>query len=372
MRNSILNAKHILLGSKLDGDQWNDMPVPWRYSTDPNDELVAVRTRAGLFDISALNIVHVTGDDAESVLNQLVAKDIAKLKVGTATLAAEVNEAGALCDDIMIIRDGASAFRVSHGSGTTLQSLLVLAEGKKVKIVKDEDVHIVSLQGPKTLEILAPHVGFKLADLPYFNHKDTTLFGKAVTISRGGYSGEFGYEIASASKDMVEIWDRILEIGKPLGVIAASWNALELARMEAALPFFPFEMPEGDTTPWEAGLGWAVDLDKQASYIGKDAVMKSREHARVKQVGLVCHSPVAVEPGAKIMVAGKEVGVITSGSFSRFLMLSIALAHVKPEFSQIGTLVEVVGSNGRCSARVAQTPFYDPMRLRVFPENMKV
>ena len=104
MRNSILNSRHTALGSKLDGDTWNDMSIPWSYNSDPNEETVAVRSRAGLFDVSALNLVDVTGADAEAVLNTMVAKDITKLKINTGIIAVEVNDAGILCDDIMSIQ----------------------------------------------------------------------------------------------------------------------------------------------------------------------------------------------------------------------------------------------------------------------------
>lgn len=367
-RNSILNGRHKELGSKLDGDTWNDMSIPWSYNTDAHDEVVAVRSRAGLYDISALNIINVSGPDAESVLDRLVAKDITRLKPGTSVLAAEVDESGALCDDIMIIRDSATEFKLSHGSGKTPEQLRLLAAGKNVQIAADLDIHILSLQGPKSLEILAPHVDFKLAELPYFKHEKTILFGKSVTVARGGYSGERGYEVYCAAKDAVELWDKILEAGKPFGAIPASWNSLDLTRIEAALLFFPFEMPEGDTTPWEVNMGWGVDLDKKGDYIGKQAVLMLQGRERVKQAGLICASPIAVEAGAKIMKDGKEIGVVTSASYSRYLMLSLALVHLKPEHTQIGTLVEVIGSKGSCKARVAQTPFYDPMRLRTHPE----
>ncbi|OIQ96692.1 aminomethyltransferase [mine drainage metagenome] len=371
MRNSVLNGRHITLGSGLDGDTWNDMPVPWSYSTDANDEVFAVRSCAGLFDVSALNLVNVTGPDAESVLNTLVARDVTALKVNAAMIAAELNEVGALCDDIMIVREAANAFMVSHGSGKTLQNLQLLAVGKNIKVEQDTDTHVISLQGPKSLEILSPHVNCKLADLPYFNCVKTTLFGIDVMIGRGGYAAERGYEIYAASKNMLTLWDNILEVGKPLGAIPASWNCLELMRVEGALQFFPFEMPEGDTTPWEAGLGWAVDVNKKADYTGKEAVLKLRERARVLQVGLICTSANAVEAGAKVMKNGVEIGVITSSSYSNYLMLSLALAHVKPEYSAIGTLVEVDGRAGVCEARVAQTPFYDPMRIRTNPEKIR-
>jgi aminomethyltransferase len=368
-RNSILNVRHQQLGSKLDGDTWNDMPIPWSYNTCAHDEVVAVRTRAGLYDVSALNMVNVNGPDAESVLDQLVCKDITKLVVGYSVLAAEVNESGALCDDIMIIRDSATDFRVSHGSGATPQNLKKLAAGKNVKIEADLDVHILSLQGPKSLDILAPHViGFDLAKLPYFKNESATLFGKSVMVARGGYSGERGYEVYCTAKDAIELWDKILEVGKPFGAIAASWNSLDLTRVEAALLFFPFEMPEGDTTPWEVNMGWGVDLDKKGDYTGKQAVLASKGKERVKQAGLICKTTVAVEPGAKVLKDGKEIGEVTSASYSRYLMQSLAMVHLKPEFAVIGLAVEVVGPSLTCKAYVAPTPFYDPLRQRTHPK----
>jgi len=366
-RNSILNERHKALGSNLDGDTWNDMPMPWSYHTDSHDEVVAVRSKAGLYDVSGLNIANVTGPDAEKVLDMLVAKDITKLTAGTSVLAAEVDETGALCDDIMVIRDSAEVFRISHGSGKTPVNLQMLAAGKDVKIEADLDAHILSLQGPKSLAILMPHVSFDLAALPYFKHQPSTLFGKDVVVSRGGYSGELGYEVYCKAKDAVELWDKIMEVGNPFGVVAASWNSLELTRVEAALLFFPFEMPEGDTTPWEVNMGWGVDLDKAGDYIGKAAVLASRGKERVKQCGLICHSISAVEAGAKILKDGKQIGVVTSASYSRYLMLSLAMVHLQPEYTAIGTMVEVVGNQSTCSAYVAPTPFYDPMRMRTHP-----
>ncbi len=367
-RNSILNERHQALGAKLDAIFWNDMPLPWDYSTDVNDEVIAVRTRAGLFDVSALNIVNVTGPDAEKVVDMLVAKDITKLSPGSSVLAAEVDASGALCDDIMVIRDSAEAFRLSHGSGKTPENLKLLSQDKNVKIEQDLDAHILSLQGPKSLDILSPHISIDLASLPYFKHQPAILFGKNIVVARGGYSGERGYEVYCTAQDTVELWDKILEAGKAFDTLPASWNCLELTRIEAALLFFPFEMPEQDTTPWEVNMAWGVDLDKAGDYIGKAAVLASRGKERVKQAGLICKSASAVETGAKIMKDGQQVGVVTSASFSRYLMLSLAMVHLKSEYTALGTQFEVVGSTTTCSAYVSPTPFYDPMRLRTHPQ----
>ncbi|MTI62424.1 MAG: aminomethyl transferase family protein [Methylophaga sp.] len=365
-RNSVLNERHRELGSKLDDVIWG-MPIPQHYHTDPHDEVIAVRTRAGLYDVSALNIVHVSGPAALKVLDQLVAIDVTELEPGTSRLAAEVNEEGALVDDIMIICDAKDQYRISHGGGCTQQTLARLAEGQDVTVEQDYDVHILSLQGPRSVDVLNPEVDVDLAKLPYFKHVETQLFGCDVIIARGGYSGERGYEVYCQAKDAVHIWDMILEKGHPYGVIAASWDSLDLTRVEAALLFYPFDMPEGDTTPWEVNMHWCIDLNKKGDYIGKEALLKLKGRERFKQAGLVCQSSEAMPEGAKIIKDGKEIGVVTSASFSRYLMKSLAMVHIKPEFSLLGTQV-VVAAETPVKAHVVKTPFYDPMRLRTHPE----
>ena len=370
-RNSALNDRHRKLGSKLDGDAWNDMPIPWHYDSDPHEEVIATRTRAALYDVSALNIVKVFGPDAQGVLDRLVAIDVATLKPGRARLGAEVDERGALVDDIMIIRDAPEHFRVSHGSGATPKTLAALASGKRVTVEPDRDVHILSLQGPLSLEVLAPHAAGELAALPYFQHIESKLFGVPVTIGRGGYSGERGYEVYCTSKDAPFLWDSILEVGKPRGVIPASWTALELTRVEGALLFFPFEMPEGDTTPWEVNMDWAVDLDKKGDYIGKAALLHLRGRERVKQAGMLVEHHAAVEAGAPIFDGGKQVGVVTTASYSRLLMQSLAMVHLHPSCTRLGTRLAIGHAGKTLDAMVVRTPFYDPLRQRTHPEKQR-
>ncbi|MCX4191050.1 aminomethyltransferase family protein [Methylophaga sp. OBS1] len=365
-RNSVLNQRHRELGSKLDESIWG-MPIPQFYHSDPHDEVIAVRTRAALYDVSALNILNVTGPAALKVLDKLVAIDVTELEPGTSRLAAEVNEEGALVDDIMLICDAKEHYRISHGGGSTQDNLARLAEGLDVSIEQDFDVHILSLQGPKSIDILGPEVSIDLARLPYFKHVQTSLFGRDVIIARGGYSGERGYEVYCSADDAVHIWDSIMEKGHAYGIMAGSWESLDLTRVEAALLFYPFDMPEGDTTPWEVNMHWCVDLDKEGDYVGKQALLKLKARERFKQAGLVCQSNEAMPAGAKIIKDGKEIGVVTSASFSRYLMKSIAMVHIKPEFSQLGTQV-VVAAETPIKAHVVKTPFYDPMRLRTHPE----
>lgn len=370
-RNSVLNERHLALGSRLDGDTWNGMRLPWSYASDPHEEVLATRSRAALYDVSALNIIDVQGPDAERVVDQLVAIDVTRLKPGSARLAAEVDERGALADDIMVIRDATDRFRLSHGSGATPVTLARLAQGRQVTVEPNLDVHILSLQGPRSLDVLAPHASGNLAGLPYFHHMEMRLFGKAVFVGRGGYSGERGYEVYCDSKDAVFLWDSILQAGAPHGVIPASWNALELTRVEGALLFFPFEMPEGDTTPWEAGMDWAVDVDKPGDYVGKQAVLQLRGRERVKPAGMLVEHHAAVEAGAPVFDGERQVGVVTSASYSRLLMQSLAMVHLKPSHANLGTRLAVRSQAGIFAAMVVRTPFYDPMRLRTHPDKIR-
>ncbi|MFG1247387.1 aminomethyltransferase family protein [Xanthobacter flavus] len=364
-RLSALSDRHRALGTAFEAS-WNDMPVPQNYARDTYDEVIAVRTAAGLFDVSALRIIDVAGKEALAVLNETCTSDISKIAPGASSLTSVVDENGSLIDDVLIYCDGPDAYRISHGGGSLEDILPGIAAGREVTFTKDNDVHILSLQGPKALDILNPNTPFALETLPYFGHQRTTLFGRPVSIARGGYSGERGYEVFCAAADAVALWDAILTAGKPVGAMAVSWSCLDVVRVEGGLLFFPYDMPQGDTTPWEVGLGWTVDLSKPA-FRGRDALVRRKGQERVAQVGVEIDHHAAVEPGAKLFRDGKEVGLVNSTAYSRYLMRSLALAHVTPDLAAFGTELEVRGADGTFAARVVKTPFYDPLRLRTHP-----
>ncbi|UDQ90070.1 aminomethyltransferase family protein [Xanthobacter autotrophicus] len=364
-RLSALSDRHRALGTAFEAS-WNDMPVPQNYASDTYDEVIAVRTAAGLFDVSALRIIDVAGKEALAVLNETCTSDISKIAPGASSLTSVVDENGSLIDDVLIYCDGPDAYRISHGGGSLEDILPGVAAGRDVTFTKDNDVHILSLQGPKALDILNPNTPFALETLPYFGHQRTTLFGRPVSIARGGYSGERGYEVFCAAADAVALWDAILAAGRPVGAMAVSWSCLDVVRVEGGLLFFPYDMPQGDTTPWEVGLGWTVDLSKPA-FRGRDALVRRKGQERVAQVGVEIDHHAAVEPGAKLFRDGKEVGVVNSTAYSRYLMRSLALAHVTPDLAAFGTELEVRGADGTFAARVVKTPFYDPLRLRTHP-----
>ncbi|MBA3731414.1 MAG: aminomethyl transferase family protein [Gammaproteobacteria bacterium] len=362
LRPNALYDRHRALGASFEQPLWN-MGVPWLYHTDPNDEHVAVRTRVGLWDVSCLQVIRIKGSDALHVLNTMQAADMSKLEPGQSRLGCLCNEQGALTDDFLVYRDGPDEYRATHGDGDAEAIMAETAKGKNVKIERDDDVHVLSVQGPKALELLGPHTNMDLPALAYFSHKPSTLFGKDVLISRAGYSHERGYEIFCASHDAVDLWDTILREGERFGIMPCSFTCLDLCRVEGGLLFYPFDMPEGDTTPWEVGMDWAVDLNAR-EFRGKQALRDNHGKERIRQTGIICESDRAVEEGAKLFKEGQEIGVVTTPAYSRFLMQSLALVHIKPEFTAPGTEVEVRGPNVTCAAHVWKPPFYDPLRLR--------
>lgn len=364
LRNSVLNDRHRALGSDL-STSWNGMPVPQNYTTCPYEETGAVRYRAGLFEVSALKMINVTGPGALAFLNYILTSDVSKAAVGQSHISNIVNADGAIIDDVLVYVDGPNQFRVSHGSGS-FEEAAAFAKGRyDVSLTHDNDVHMLSLQGPMALAILAPHTPMNLAALEYFHHGKTEIFGKQVSIARGGYSAERGYEVYCSAADAKHVWDSILVAGKPKGIMPASWSCLDIIRVEGGLLFFPFDMPHGDTTPWEVRADWTVDLTKP-DFIGKQALMTKKGKERSFITGLEVWHSQAAQPGSKITANGKEVGVVTSSTYSRHLMKSLAMAQVDPAYTRLGTEL-VVQDGGSHNAVVVRMPFYDPMRLRTHP-----
>ncbi|MFS8039193.1 aminomethyltransferase family protein [Xanthobacter sp. AM11] len=364
-RQSILNGRHRELGSKLE-ESWNDMAIPQHYATDPYEETAAVRYRAGLIDVSALKIITVSGRDALAFLNRLLTADIAKIPAGRSMISSIVGEDGGLIDDVLVYVDGDGSFRLSHGGGALEEAMPLVAAGFEVAFARDDDVHILSLQGPKALDILSPHTPMDLKGLPYFGHGRTTLFGVPVSLARGGYSAERGYEVFCTAADAVNLWDRILEAGAPFGAMAVSWDCLDIVRVEGALLFFPFDMPHKDTTPFEVLMDWSVDLSK-SDFRGKAALLARKGTERTHQAGLEVLAPHAIAPDARIFRDGQEVGVVNSTTYSRHLMKSLALVSLRPDCTALGTTLTVQEADAAFEANVVRTPFYDPMRLRTHP-----
>lgn len=360
-RVTALYDRHTELGSDM-STAWNDMAIAQNYASDPYAETATTRYKAGLIEVTALNLILVKGPQALDLLNYMLTSDVSKAAPGDSHISNIVNENGGLIDDVLVYVLEPNVYRISHGSGATAKTLAGLASKYDVTVQPD-DTHVLSLQGPLSAAVLQPHTPLDLDKLGYFKHAPSTLFGKPVHLARGGYSGERGYEVFCTRDDAVFLWDAILEAGKPHGVVPTSWTCLDTVRVEGGLLFFPFDMPHTDTTPWEVKADWTVDLSKP-DFIGKAALAASKGKERSVITGLEVSHSAAITPGAKVMSGGRDVGVVTSTVFSQHLMKSLAMAQIDKAHTALGTALDVVEDGKTFPATVVRMPFYDPMRLR--------
>lgn len=366
-RISALRERHLALGSKL--EDWNGMGTAWTYASDLADHHEAIRTHAGLMDVSGLKKVHYVGPHAESLLQDATTRDIAKLYPGKSVYACMLNEDGTFADDCIVYRTGPNAFMVVHGAGIGHEMLVRSAQGRQVAVLFDDDMHDLSLQGPKAVDFLAEHVP-GIRDLPYFHHLQTRLFERPVMISRTGYTGERGYEIFCKAADAPLIWDSILEQGAGHGIIPCAFTALDWLRVESYLLFYPYDNSQmypfadqkaGDTL-WELGLDFTVSPGKQ-DFRGAGEHVRLQGKERFRIYGVLIDGHVAAQNGDTLWYDGRQVGVITCAMYSRLTERSMAIARVEPQIASQGLALEVRGSLA-AKAIAHSLPFDDPEKKK--------
>lgn len=368
-RTSALAQRHAEIGGEL--EDWNGMGTAWFYDHTPERakaDYEAIRTKAGLMDVSGLKKVHVVGADAAYVIDRVTTRNVEKIAPGRSTYACILNDRGYFVDDCIIYHIAVNSWLVVHGTGTGMEQLAAAAAGKNCEILFDDDLHDMSLQGPKAVDILAKDVP-GIRDLAYFGLMQTRLYGKDVMISRTGYTGERGYEIFCRAKDAVHIWDTILEKGGD-DVRPTQFSTLDMLRIESYLLFypgdnsetFPFEdgSPCGDTL-WELGLDFTVSPDK-TGFVGSENhyAMKGKERFKIYGVKLTGDAMDQMEMFARVHHDGKDVGVITYGLSSELNGYSVAIARLDPSVAKPGTALTVVQPDGtELAATAEEMPFYD-------------
>jgi aminomethyltransferase len=348
------------LGSGL--EDWNGMGTAWSYDSDPNDEHDAVREAAGMFDMSPLKKVYLRGPDAARVADHVITRDMTQVYPGKSAYGAVLTERGTVCDDAIVANNGAEEWLFCHGSGDSMERLRESAEGKNVDIELDDDLHNISLQGPKALSLLDPHTPIDLGGMKYFHHQACDLFGHECRISRTGYSGERGYEILSNDLVVGDIWDNILGHGAGEGVMPCSFAALDKVRIEAALLFFGYDMTDAHS-PWEVGLGFTVSR-KKGEFRGKEAVFALEGKERFLLAGIAADHDDALAGGETLRLKDEEVGVVNSPAWSHRLGKSLALVHLRPDAAAPGTRLEVAAEGFACGAEVQSIPFFDKAKTR--------
>ena len=367
-RTSVLADRHRALGSKL--EDWNGMGTAWTYAKDMALDYVAIRTKAGLMDVSGLKKLYLTGPHASAILHQATTRDVTKIYPGKSAYACMLNDAGHFIEDCILYRTGPNTWMVVHGAGAGHETLTSAVVGRNAAMIVDEDLHDLSLQGPVAVDFLAKHVP-GIRDLKYFHHMPALLFGRPVLFSRTGYTGERGYEIFCKGEDAGLIWDTILSEGRSFGIVPAQFATLDMLRVESYLLFFPYDMsqmypfekdPPGDTL-WELGLDFTVSPGK-TDFRGADQHYRLKGKERFKIFGLLVEGNVAADMGDPVYAGNKKVGVVTCAMYSTLARKSMAIARLDVPVAVHGTRLEIRGKNVKGAATAHTLPFDDPEKKK--------
>jgi aminomethyltransferase len=326
------------------------------------EEHRAVRTAAGLFDVSHMGEVRVKGSGAEAFLQGLTPNDVSKLPPGRAHYSGLLTEDGTYIDDLLIYRLAADDFLVvvnASNAPRDFEWIASRAAGAAGVTVADESDRyaLLALQGPKAVEILEPLATAGATALRYYGFQQGEVAGRPALISRTGYTGEDGFELYVAPEHAAEIWRRLLEAGAGRGLAPAGLGARDTLRLEAAMALYGHEIDE-TTTPFEAGLGWVVKLDK-GDFLGRAALAAQQERGLARKlVGFEVQGRGIARQGHTVVSDGQTVGTVTSGTWSPTFEKALGMAYVPVELAAPGTALALDVRGKSVPAVVVEVPFY--------------
>ncbi len=358
--------------------EYNGYWLPTHFSNEGAiAEYWACREGAAVMDLSPLRKFEVLGPDAESLLQAAVTRDVRRLSVGQVVYTAMCNEAGGMIDDATVFRLGRDNFRFVGGDEYDGLWLKEQAErlGLRVWIKPSTDqLHNLAVQGPNSREILkqivwTPPAQPALEELTWFRFAVARIHapdGIPIVVSRTGYTGELGYEVWCHPNDGPAVWDAIWEAGRPTGLTPLGLDALDMLRIEAGLIVSGNEFDQR-VDPFEAGIGFTVNLATDEDFVGREALEERKAHPQRVLVGLELEGNETGGHGDPVFVGRREVGVVTSGTRSPVLKSNIAFCRMAVQYRELGTEVEVGKLDGlqkRIPATVVRFPFYDPEKTR--------
>ncbi|MDQ3381720.1 MAG: aminomethyltransferase family protein [Actinomycetota bacterium] len=340
-------------------------------------EYWACREKAAVMDLSPLRKWEVLGPDAEKLIQTAITRDARRLSVGQVTYTALCNETGGMIDDATVYRLGQDNFRFVGGDEYDGIWLKELADRHELKVwikPSTDQLHNVAVQGPASREILkkivwTPPTQTSFEDLRWFRFtvgRIGTYDGIPIVVSRTGYTGELGYEVWCHPSDGPAVWDAIWEAGGEHGLAPLGLEALDILRIESGLIFAGYEFDD-QVDPFEAGIGFAVDLETEEDFVGRDALRERKAHPQRVFVGLELEGNETAGHGDDVYVDRRKVGVVTSGTRSPILKKNIALCRIAVQYAGLDEKVEVGKLDGlqkRIPATVVRFPFYDPEKTR--------
>ena len=380
-RRTALDALHRSLGATMTDFAGWDMPL--RYGSE-RDEHIAVRTGAGLFDLSHMGEVTVSGPQSAALLNYALVGDIASVAVGRARYTMICRADGGILDDLIVYRleegeAGSCRYMVvanASNAQVVLDALTERAAGFDAAVRDDRDAYaLLAVQGPESLGILRSlsarlstsleQGGAPVTDLDglkYYAGLPGTVAGVPALIARTGYTGEDGFELFVAPADAGKLWQALTEAGSPAGLVPCGLSCRDTLRLEAGMPLYGHELSTS-LTPFDAGLGRVVKFEKDGDFVGRKALAEAAARAHENPprvlVGLIAEGRRVPRAGYPVVADGKVIGEVTSGAPSPTLGSPIAMAYVDAAHSAPGTPgvgVDIRGSHE--PYQVVALPFY--------------
>jgi aminomethyltransferase len=347
-RRTPLTQVHEQLGATLtDFAGWL---MPLRYGSEAAEHK-AVRGAAGLFDLSHMGELLVTGPDAGTALDYALVGNLSALRPGRARYTMICAPDGGVLDDLIVYRLSGTEFLVvanAANAGTVAALLTERAAGMDAAVDdRTSDYALIAIQGPRSAAILAQLTDADLDEVRYYASYPASVAGSSVLLARTGYTGEDGFEIFAAPRDAEGIWMALTKAGAEHGLVPAGLAARDTLRLEAGMPLYGSELGP-DVTPFEAGLGRVVKLDKPGDFVGR-AALAARAQAGPERVlvGLVGESRRVPRHGYDVLWDGERAGTVTSGSPSPTLGMPIAMAYVSPA---VASATDVTGTDDGTSA----------------------
>jgi aminomethyltransferase len=354
-----LHARHVASGARMVAYAGWDMPVEYSGITV---EHLAVRTRAGLFDVSHMGEIEIAGKDALATVQHLTCNDASRLKTGQAQYSALLTPDGTFVDDILVYRMGPSHFMIVVNAANSAKAFdWITSQAKAVgdAAVVDSSARyaLIAIQGPAALDTVQPLTGADLASVrPYWFTFGEVAQARAL-ISRTGYTGEDGFEIFVPPNMADRVWQSLLQAGHAAGVVPCGLGARDTLRLEAAMRLYGQDIDD-TTTPLEAGLSGIVGWDKPA-FLGADRLRAQKASgAERRLVGLEMIDRGIARHGYPVLKDGAAVGTVTSGTQTPFLKKAIAMAYLPPSLAAPGMRVDVDVRGRASAATVVPLPFY--------------
>ncbi|MFG3284874.1 glycine cleavage system aminomethyltransferase GcvT [Streptomyces sp. NPDC048111] len=362
-RLTALDALHRSLGATMTDFAGWDMPL--RYGSE-RDEHTAVRTRAGLFDLSHMGEITVTGPEAMKALNYALVGNIATIGPGRARYTMICQEDGGIVDDLIVYRLGETEYMVVANAGNAqivLDAITERAAGFDAEVRDDRDAYaLIAVQGPESPGILASVTDADLEGLKYYAGLPGTVAGVPALIARTGYTGEDGFELFVAPEHAEQLWRALTEAGQEAGLVPCGLSCRDTLRLEAGMPLYGHELTTA-LTPFDAGLGRVVKFEKDGDFVGRAALETAAEKAAAnpprKLVGLIAGGRRVPRAGFSVVLGGEVVGEVTSGAPSPTLGRPIAIAYVDAAHAEPGTAGVGIDIRGTHEPyEVVALPFY--------------